>query len=124
MPTIPVNSDGAVLYYEDSGAPDGPDPYCTIVLIHGLIFNGDPPNFVFGTPLPEEIYVPFRDASIAFSELARRFTIWVSTYHGPVSDITTITAQAIGSRENPTHGTRVDAGYFSVCPFRLFAFGV
>ncbi|KAI0341809.1 alpha/beta-hydrolase [Trametopsis cervina] len=39
MPTIQVNKQGAVLYYEDSGAPHGQSHYRTIFLIHGLIFH-------------------------------------------------------------------------------------
>ncbi|KAI0089050.1 hypothetical protein BDY19DRAFT_122499 [Irpex rosettiformis] len=40
MPTIPVNDEGAVLYYEDSGAPQGAKDYSTIFLLHGFIFHG------------------------------------------------------------------------------------
>lgn len=40
MPEIPVNDKGAVLYYEDTGAPDGSSDYLTIVLAHGLTFYG------------------------------------------------------------------------------------
>ena len=40
MPTIPVNSDGAVLYYEDSGPPNGTEDYTTIIVFHGFIFHG------------------------------------------------------------------------------------
>ncbi|KAI0690983.1 hypothetical protein BC835DRAFT_1280048 [Cytidiella melzeri] len=40
MPTIPVNKDGAVLYYEDSGAPEGALDYSTIIITHGLLFHG------------------------------------------------------------------------------------
>ncbi|KAI0700599.1 alpha/beta-hydrolase [Cytidiella melzeri] len=39
MPIIPVNEGGAVLYYEDSGAPPGSKDYHTIFLIHGFIFH-------------------------------------------------------------------------------------
>jgi hypothetical protein len=40
MPTLPVNNNGAVLYYEDSGAPSGKTEYSTIVIFHGLVFHG------------------------------------------------------------------------------------
>ena len=39
MPTAPVDSDGSVLYYEDTGAPDGSKDYTTLVLIHGTCFH-------------------------------------------------------------------------------------
>ncbi|KAI0092042.1 hypothetical protein BDY19DRAFT_576011 [Irpex rosettiformis] len=40
MPTITVNDDGAVLYYEDSGAPNAAQDYHTIFIVHGFIFHG------------------------------------------------------------------------------------
>ncbi|KAI0092043.1 hypothetical protein BDY19DRAFT_990791 [Irpex rosettiformis] len=40
MPTLPVNTDGAVLYYEDSGVPDNANDYTTIIIFHGFIFHG------------------------------------------------------------------------------------
>ncbi|KIP03868.1 hypothetical protein PHLGIDRAFT_76932 [Phlebiopsis gigantea 11061_1 CR5-6] len=40
MPTAPVNEKGAVVYYEDTGAPEGRDDYLTLVLVHGLSFHG------------------------------------------------------------------------------------
>jgi hypothetical protein len=40
MPTIPVNAEGAVLYYEDSGAPNLNADYRTVFIVHGLIFHG------------------------------------------------------------------------------------
>ncbi|KAI0092160.1 Alpha/Beta hydrolase protein [Irpex rosettiformis] len=39
MSILPVNEDGAVLYYEDSGAPPGSKDYHTVFLIHGFIFH-------------------------------------------------------------------------------------
>lgn len=39
MPTIPVNNDGAVLFYTDSGPPSEVADYATIILIHGFMFN-------------------------------------------------------------------------------------
>ncbi|KAI0826820.1 alpha/beta-hydrolase [Trametes gibbosa] len=39
MPTAPVDDRGTVLYYEDSGAPDGSSDYVTVVLIHGTCFH-------------------------------------------------------------------------------------
>ncbi|KAI0632494.1 hypothetical protein C8Q77DRAFT_1272422 [Trametes polyzona] len=40
MPIAPVNAEGAVLYYEDSGAPfAGSKDYVTLVLIHGTCFH-------------------------------------------------------------------------------------
>ena len=39
MPSAPIGS-GVFLHYEDSGAPPGVDRYTTIVLVHGLAFNG------------------------------------------------------------------------------------
>ncbi|KAI0775346.1 hypothetical protein BC629DRAFT_1290877 [Irpex lacteus] len=40
MPTIPVNDDGAVLYYEDSGAPGDAQYYPTLFVLHGFIYHG------------------------------------------------------------------------------------
>lgn len=40
MPTAPVNDTGAVVYYEDSGAPGNIPIYVTFVIIHGLAFHG------------------------------------------------------------------------------------
>ena len=40
MPTAPVDDKGNVLYYEDSGAPEGLTVYSTVVLIHGGGFHG------------------------------------------------------------------------------------
>ena len=39
MPTLPVNDAGAVVYYEDSGVPNGSSDYTTIVMIHGFMFT-------------------------------------------------------------------------------------
>ncbi|KIP07103.1 hypothetical protein PHLGIDRAFT_35631 [Phlebiopsis gigantea 11061_1 CR5-6] len=40
MPTIPVDESGTVVYYEDSGEPEGSHTYLTVVLIHGILFHG------------------------------------------------------------------------------------
>ena len=40
MPTAPVDDRGTVLYYEDTGAPEGSSTYLTVVLVHGLLFHG------------------------------------------------------------------------------------
>ncbi|KAJ3553765.1 hypothetical protein NM688_g3444 [Phlebia brevispora] len=40
MPVAPVNNTGAVIHYEDSGAPEGSTDYLTLVIIHGFIFHG------------------------------------------------------------------------------------
>ncbi|KAJ3555733.1 hypothetical protein NM688_g2410 [Phlebia brevispora] len=40
MPVAPLDENGTVLYYEDSGAPDASTDYLTIVLVHGMIFHG------------------------------------------------------------------------------------
>ncbi|KAI0755320.1 hypothetical protein C8Q80DRAFT_1217006 [Daedaleopsis nitida] len=40
MPTAPVDDNGVVLYYEDSGAPTGSIDYTTLVLVHGHCFHG------------------------------------------------------------------------------------
>lgn len=40
MPTIPVDENGTVLYFEDTGPPPSVTLYTTIILIHGLIFHG------------------------------------------------------------------------------------
>ncbi|EED78969.1 predicted protein [Postia placenta Mad-698-R] len=40
MPVAPVDDKETQLYYEDSGAPPGSEPYITLVLVHGLIFHG------------------------------------------------------------------------------------
>jgi hypothetical protein len=39
MPIFPVNDDGAVLHYEDSGTCVGSGDYHTIFLIHGFMFH-------------------------------------------------------------------------------------
>ena len=39
MPVAPVNDDGAVLHYEDSGAPDGSGAYLTVVVVHGFMYH-------------------------------------------------------------------------------------
>ncbi|KAI0820428.1 hypothetical protein BC628DRAFT_1330448 [Trametes gibbosa] len=39
MPTAPVDDEGTVLYYEDSGVPAGSTKYVTLVLIHGTCFH-------------------------------------------------------------------------------------
>ena len=40
MPTIPVNDEGAVLFYEDSGAPQATEHYATLFILHGFMFHG------------------------------------------------------------------------------------
>ena len=45
MPTVPVDDSGSVLYYEDSGAPEGSTSYLTVVLVHGLLFHGGEGGF-------------------------------------------------------------------------------
>ena len=40
MPTVTINAEGVVLYYEDSGPPAGSSNYVTLVVIHGFIFHG------------------------------------------------------------------------------------
>ncbi|GJE93301.1 hypothetical protein PsYK624_094600 [Phanerochaete sordida] len=40
MPEAPVDENGTVLYFEDSGAPSGSSTYLTVVLLHGLLFHG------------------------------------------------------------------------------------
>lgn len=41
MPTIPVNQQGHVLYYEDTGAPTISNvPYTTLIVVHGTLFHG------------------------------------------------------------------------------------
>ena len=39
MPIATVNDEGAFLYYEDSGAPEGVADYTTIFMAHGLVFH-------------------------------------------------------------------------------------
>ncbi|PCH39743.1 hypothetical protein WOLCODRAFT_116116 [Wolfiporia cocos MD-104 SS10] len=39
MPLGSINQDGAALYYEDTGAPGGTEPYITIILVHGTMFH-------------------------------------------------------------------------------------
>lgn len=43
MPTVPVNAEGSVMYYEDTGAPPDNKVYTTIALVHGLIFHSGTP---------------------------------------------------------------------------------
>ncbi|KZT09303.1 uncharacterized protein LAESUDRAFT_675164 [Laetiporus sulphureus 93-53] len=40
MPVGPADDNGTVLYYEDSGAPEGSTDYVTLVLVHGTMFHG------------------------------------------------------------------------------------
>lgn len=39
MPLAPVDDNGTVLFYEDSGIPDVNRAYTTLVLIHGITYN-------------------------------------------------------------------------------------
>ncbi|CCM05546.1 uncharacterized protein FIBRA_07773 [Fibroporia radiculosa] len=39
MPTAPVDQNGTVLYFEDSGAPSSSDDYTTVMILHGAIFH-------------------------------------------------------------------------------------
>lgn len=47
MPYAPVNKDGAVMYYDDSGIPGDSTTYTTVILVHGLVFHGGS----YGSPL-------------------------------------------------------------------------
>lgn len=40
MPVAPVDQDGTIWYYEDSGAPSTSSPYVTLVIVHGTAFHG------------------------------------------------------------------------------------
>lgn len=40
MPIAPVDDEGNVLYFEDTGAPPGSTAYLTVFLLHGLLFHG------------------------------------------------------------------------------------
>ncbi|EKM50157.1 uncharacterized protein PHACADRAFT_264726 [Phanerochaete carnosa HHB-10118-sp] len=40
MPTAPVDNNGTVLFFEDTGAPPGSSTYLTVILLHGLLFHG------------------------------------------------------------------------------------
>jgi len=40
MPVGPADEEGTMLYYEDSGAPEGSQTYVTLVLVHGALFHG------------------------------------------------------------------------------------
>ncbi|KAI0773416.1 hypothetical protein BC629DRAFT_1595179 [Irpex lacteus] len=55
MPTIPVNSDGSVLYYEDSGVPSVTHSYHTIFILHGFIFHGGSFRLLFPHALARNI---------------------------------------------------------------------
>ena len=59
MPTIPVNDEGAVLYYEDSGAPEGSANYTTIIILHGFLFHGGMSSSIPASCLSEVIFVAF-----------------------------------------------------------------
>ncbi|KAK7681675.1 hypothetical protein QCA50_015409 [Cerrena zonata] len=48
MPFAPVDNNGAVLFYEDSGAPDATEEYTTLVLFHGIMYT----NGIFAKLLP------------------------------------------------------------------------
>ena len=40
MPTIPVDEQQHVLYYDDSGLPTtSPEPYTTLMIVHGTGFH-------------------------------------------------------------------------------------
>lgn len=39
MPLAPVDDNGTVLFYEDSGAPNTTEAYNTLVMIHGITFT-------------------------------------------------------------------------------------
>ncbi|EMD37518.1 hypothetical protein CERSUDRAFT_49933, partial [Gelatoporia subvermispora B] len=40
MPLGPADDKGTVLYYEDTGVPEGARAYTTLILVHGTMFNG------------------------------------------------------------------------------------
>ncbi|KAH9937978.1 Alpha/Beta hydrolase protein [Amylocystis lapponica] len=40
MPAAPVDSNGTVLYYEETGAPKGSGNYVTLFLVHGTMLHG------------------------------------------------------------------------------------
>lgn len=40
MPLAPVNDEGVVLYYHDTGVPGNRTDYVTLIIIHGTIFHG------------------------------------------------------------------------------------
>lgn len=56
MPTIPVNDDGAVLYYEDSGPPEGVTDYTTVIILHGFVYHGG--TLLLVSILPHDTNVP------------------------------------------------------------------
>lgn len=39
MPVAPVDENGTVIHYEDTGAPKDSKNYLTVVLLHGLLFH-------------------------------------------------------------------------------------
>ena len=53
MPYVTVNSEGAQLYYEDSGPPPGKEVYTTLVLAHGTGFHcGESTSKLYHPPVP------------------------------------------------------------------------
>ena len=40
MPVAPLDDNGTVVYYEDTGAPEGSRDYLTVVFLHGFIYYG------------------------------------------------------------------------------------
>jgi hypothetical protein len=39
MPAVPVDDEGSILYYEDSGAPPDSVDYTTVIMIHGYVIH-------------------------------------------------------------------------------------
>ena len=45
MPTAPVDNNGTVLSFEDTGTPRGTSTYLTVILVHGILFHGGAPSW-------------------------------------------------------------------------------
>jgi hypothetical protein len=44
MPSAPINNQGAVLLYEDSGAPPGSTDYVTVFMLSAYLWHGGTPE--------------------------------------------------------------------------------
>ncbi|KAH9942789.1 hypothetical protein B0H21DRAFT_779875 [Amylocystis lapponica] len=63
MPVAPVNDQGAVLYYEDTGVPpSAPQDYVTVILLHGAMFHSGNFKHVHAYAVPNKLRLVFLNA--------------------------------------------------------------
>lgn len=57
MPIAPVDDQGTVLFYEDSGILSSDEPYTTLVLIHGLMYTSGKAHFTYVIRICEDLII-------------------------------------------------------------------